>query len=606
MRAIVAAAGIAAGASNCFANAARADREFIEHTSADGTVRLGTSGAAGTILQWAVRDGYSAAVLGSGLLALGDDAAGRILGNFLRRGTPGLDDIPDDAAVVIAQPSTGQLISAAGVGNHRLFAWQRDGSVLLATHLGLLATALGAELRLDRSYEDFLLGFGFLPDGRTPYELVRALPGGKLYEWPGGTSRPLGPKSIELQETGAGQTALKQALHDTLIETLAEQAGGRRRHAVLLGGFDSALVAAGLRRLGHDVDCYTFSFGDTRYEQRNAGALADHIGAKFTRVELTADVIGNALSRYSDVLSQPGAQPHYLLHTVHASRVIAADGHNSVFTGDGCDAIFLGYPTVSRRARVVTRLGRMPVKVRHALLAAAATQRAEHSLGHVARMARSALRSAALPWPASGHLPTQYLDEIALQRLRRGAPPARIESIRDTRLRLAAGLEQLDPVRLAFHGNGLTGQSRAKVEGSVADSGIAQFSPFLHARMRSLATSLPVGVLRPPGGAAGDAGKAVLIDMVRERGLLPETIIAMPKQSPSDSPIDTWYAGPLRPLVFSLLDRLPFDYDRSYIEEILAPKRAENVYRNRVSLGHHAFQAIGLLCSYASFTGRAK
>jgi hypothetical protein len=45
--------------------------------------------------------------------------------------------------------------------------------------------------------------------------------------------------------------------------------------------------------------------------------------------------------------------------------------------------------------------------------------------------------------------------------------------------------------------------------------------------------------------------------------------------------------------------------NRDYIDEVLAPKWAEEVFRRRVSLGHHATQVIGLLCSYATFTRRA-
>ena len=75
------------------------------------------------------------------------------------------------------------------------------------------------------------------------------------------------------------RAAVRKALHEAFFSALEAQAGSRRRHAVLLGGFDSALVAAGLRRLGHDVDCYTFGFGDPTYEQRNAELMASSIGA---------------------------------------------------------------------------------------------------------------------------------------------------------------------------------------------------------------------------------------------------------------------------------------------------------------------------------------
>jgi len=37
----------------------------------------------------------------------------------------------------------------------------------------------------------------------------------------------------------------------------------------------------------------------------------------------------------------------------------------------------------------------------------------------------------------------------------------------------------------------------------------------------------------------------------------------------------------------------------------LRPKWAEEQYRRRVSIDHHALRAIGLLLTYASFTARA-
>ena len=129
------------------------------------------------------------------------------------------------------------------------------------------------------------------------------------------------------------------------------------------------------------------------------------------------------------MVNQPGAQPHYQLHTVHASSVIAADGHTHVFTGDGCDAAFLGYPTVSRRARTVDRLGSVPRPVRDAAANLLGRSWVERHLGHVARMGRSFLGNIELPNPARGHLPTRYLDDVALERLRKGAPPAEAESV---------------------------------------------------------------------------------------------------------------------------------------------------------------------------------
>lgn len=606
MHVLIAAAGAATKRFDDLAAAvgARSAEPVVELTMPSARVRLGIAGP-GAVAASATAGNRAAAVLGSVVHTVGAALAAETLDSYARAPRSILDGRGDDLVALVADDDSGTLTLGAGAGNHRLFVADVDGGVLVATQLAPLTAALGPVLSLDRSYEDFLLGFGFLPDGRTVYNDIRIMTAGVR-------TVPDGPAESIAAPVGAGPdidltdaAAVSRALHDAFFTALEEQAGDRRRHAVLLGGFDSALVAAGLRRLGHDVDCYTFGFGAPEYEQRNVALVTNTIGAAHTWVQFTPEIIGGLLEQFDDVFNQPGPQPHYQLHTLHASRVIAGDGHTHLFSGDGCDAAFLGYPMVNQRARAVARLGSLPAPVLRATTQLLGRPFVERHLGHVARLGRSLLGNQALPEPARGHLPTRYLDDIALARLRLGSPPAQAETVDATRLRLAEAVRGLDSTRRAFHGNGLTGQSKAKVEGAVASTGVAQFSPFLHPAVKGLANSLPLEALRPEGTRAGSAGKAVLVGMAREYQLLPEAVIAMPKQSPVDAPIDKWYAGPLRSLVDELLGGLPFAVNRAYIDELLAPKWAEEVFRRRVSLGHHASQAIGLLCAYATFTRRA-
>ena len=120
--------------------------------------------------------------------------------------------------------------------------------------------------------------------------------------------------------------------------------------------------------------------------------------------------------------------------------------------------------------------------------------------------------------------------------------------------------------------------------------------------MRAFALSLPAEALRPADGSAG-MGKDLLVRMSLELGLLPEVVVRQPKQSPSTSPVDAWYAGPLHDQVLRQLEGLPFAWDRRYVEDLLRPKWAEEQYRRRVSIDRHALRAIGLLMTYAGFTG---
>lgn len=508
-----------------------------------------------------------------------------------------LDADPDDV-VAVGFDRNGHLVGAAGRGSHRLFVHHTaDGATWFSSSLDALRR-VAPGLVLDRSHEDFLLGFGFVPEPRSMYSDVDVVkPGTRVSN---GNVANVTPISHDAN-CDTTRDAIIDALHGTLVATIAEQAGGHRRHAVLLGGFDSALVAAVLVGLGHEVETYTFRFADSTYVQRNVDTLAGHLGVRHHWVDFDSTVIGSNLRGFAGTFTQPGSQPHYQIHTLHAARQIADDGHTHIFTGDGCDAIFLGYPTVSRRAAIAAATKRMPSAATRLAAGVLSTGLIERRLGHVARMARGTLRNRLLDETVGAHLPTQVFDAAALGRLRTSATPSQAESVLAVRTRLASGLDHMNRTQLAFNGNGLNGQSKVKVDGAVAATGVAQASPFMHARLRTFVSGIPFEYLRSSGSSASSAGKEILVDMVRRRGLLPDVIIDQPKQSPSDSPVDGWYMNELRAEILDQLADLPFTCNRRYVEGLLAPKVAESWYRNKVSLSHHTMQVIGLLASYASF-----
>ena len=510
-----------------------------------------------------------------------------------------LDGDPDDV-VAVGFDGDGRLVAAAGRGSHRLFVHPTaDGGTWVSSSLDALRRVV-PNLELDRSYEDFLLGFGFVPDPYSMYRDVRVVKAGTRVDIDADETSNVVPVAYTANAS-TDRDSVVDALYDALVETIVEQAGTHRRHAVLLGGFDSALVAAVLVGLGHEVETYTFRFDDPTYVQRNVDALVAHLGISHHWVDFDSSVIASNLRGFAGTFTQPGSQPHYQIHTLHAARQIAADGHSHIFTGDGCDAIFLGYPTVSRRAAISAATKKMPPAATRLALRALSSGVAERRLGHVARMARGTLRNRLLDEIVGAHLPTQVFDAAALARLRTSAPPTQREGVLEIRTRLATGLAHLNRTQLAFNGNGLNGQSKVKVDGAVAATGVAQASPFMHARLRTFVSGIPFEFLRSSGSTASSAGKEVLVDMVRRRGLLPDLIIDQPKQSPSDSPVDGWYMGELRRDILDQLSDLPFSWDRKYVEGLVAPKAAEAWYRKRVSLSHHTMQVIGLLTSYASF-----
>lgn len=555
--------------------------------------------------------GLALAVFGSGCVRLAaspDEAAAVLAERWQAGGVAGLDEI-DDLVAVVADSSTGTLAVVAGPGPHRLFVGvDRGRSVHVSNRVSVVAHRVAAVT--DRGYEDFLLAYGFLPEGRTTYAGIRALAPGTVTLYPGGDTRPIAADPVDVRGDAVADTAraLDPSAHllTLLMDAVERQAGSAREHAVLLGGFDSALVVALLRRLGHRVHAFTFGFGDPAFDQANIDLVVETQGCEHTWIPIAPAVIGSGLQEFASVYSQPVSQPHYLLHTLEASRVVRAHGFDRVFTGDGCDAAFLGFPTVNRRARSVALGARLPPAIARMLLRASEPRVLERHLGQGWRLGRGMLEALTEQPPVRGHLPFAVLGELSRSRLRVDGPPQQAEPILAIRLRLAEGTQHLDPTRRAFHGHALTGQSAAKVDGAVAVTGVAQCSPYLDPGVREFARALPTELLRPDGSGVAALGKDLLMRTVLDHELLPRAVVLQPKQSPSTSPVDRWYSGPLRPLVLECLEGLPFEWDRRYVEDLLRPKRAEDLYRRRISLDQYAFRAIGLLLTYASFARNAR
>jgi len=426
------------------------------------------------------------------------------------------------------------------------------------------------------------------------FQGVRELPAASVME--------VGQRSVEDLTIDPHREAEGGDLIDTLLAAVERQSTGVDQCAVLLGGFDSALVCALLRKLGKEVTAYTFDFGDPAFNQTHTDLVASALGIEHRWVTIDVDRMRAAFKDLPDFLNAPGAQPHYQLHTVFAAEDIQGDGFPTAFTGDGCDALFLGYPTIRARSNLMSRLRRLPRPVADLMTRILEIDTVDERLGHVARTARSVLHASRLDYPASGHLPTQYLDEVGLLRLRNHDAPSAPETVEEIRTRLASGLETMDPTRLAFAGNAATGASRVKVDSAIMRSGVAQYTPYKDPAVVEVVVNLPQSVLLPEGSTRHDLGKQYLIDAVLAAGLLPEEVVQQPKQSPVTSPIDYWYMNDLRTDVLDQLETLPFDWDRDYVESLLRPKRAEEWYRNHIALSPHALQAVGMLVTYAAFS----
>ncbi|HXE80350.1 MAG TPA: asparagine synthase-related protein [Vicinamibacterales bacterium] len=526
---------------------------------------------------------------------------------YERDGEAFLDGLVGQYVVALADRRRGHvLLGCDPYGARKLFVRDRAGGLAFASSLSVLAQSEPGGVPLDRSLEDTLLSFEFLPWERTPLNGVKYLkPGTLLRVTPEGTSRrTIEPAAFPDAAAAAGLTAeeeLIEALDDLMRTSILDQAPPGERIGVLLGGVDSALIAAYLARAGRDVETFTFQFEDARYNQAHCEALARHLGIRHNWVPITPSVIRDGLSHYADVFNQVSAIPHYVIETAHVCRTIRSRGIRHGLTGDGCDEIFLGYPSVYRRARLFMRLPSVPSSLTRPIEGALALPFIEDRAGHLARFTRNYVHILGRRWPARGHISNRIFDRYSLDRLRRGASPPQDMDPEEVLERLAEGLDRLSPLRLAYHGKSSVGLNKIKLEGSAHSAGVSLVSPYQHPRMTAFGAKLPDALLRRADDAGtAVTGKYILFRMIERKGHLPREIIYQRKASPVNAPVDYWYLGELRPFVLETIDDLPFEYDRAYVERMLTLKRTEEWFRARISLARSIFHPVALLMTYAN------
>ncbi|MEX2148947.1 MAG: asparagine synthase-related protein [Steroidobacteraceae bacterium] len=546
------------------------------------------------------------------------DATARfLLGRFLESGKTFLDRVHGQFALVVADRHRGTtLLATDPYGGRSWFVSEEGGNVAFSSNLHALAKSRGRNLQVDRSFEDFFLIHGFYPFGRTPFSGIRALPAGSLSEWP--SSDPSSRSSLSATDpwnrSGENAPALSTEaqviaeLHASILRATIELLPSRpQRVAVLLGGFDSALVAALIHRSGFEVETFSFHYGDAEFNQPHTDTLARHLGIRHHWVEIDRSLIEDGLRTFAQTFNQPTNWPNYVIQTAHVCRQIRAAGISHCYTGDGCDSVFLGYPGTYQRARLFDALPELPVWVGRTLVGMAARPALERHFGHPYRVALSMLRGLGRRMPARGYLSFRILDEVSLRQLRTDSPPAMAKDTEALISELSAPFAGLPPLRLAYLGKAAVSPNRNKMIGSADSSGITIQSPYLHAGLKNFAVRLPEELMRPKDRTRSRVtGKYVLMKMAEEKGLLPPSIIYQRKMAAVDAPIDEWYAGPMRPLLLDMMRGLPFSIDVSYANRLLDRKFSEQLFKRHVMVDKVISHAASLLATYAAFTGIAR
>lgn len=508
---------------------------------------------------------------------------------------------------VTAEPGNGRcLVFGDPSGNRNPFVAKQDDELLFASH-PLTCAQLTGSLVVDRHYEDFFLIYGFYPDGRTVFDGVFQLGPQQSAVWSSefgvNLAVPLQgrlPSSYNHGETTSD--GLVERLYTLLLGCLDDQLGRDEQVGVLLGGFDSALIAVLLQQIGKQVTTYSFRYTDDAYNQPHTDTLQEYLGNRHIWVDIDPRMIATEMLYYAERYVQPTNWMNYVVQTAQVSARMRADGIRHAYSGDGCDALFLGFPGTYQRTRIFARLPELPGCAVDLLLGFAARQSLERWFGHPFRMALNIIRAMQREMPARAFLTFRIFDELSLRQMRGQEHPEQIESIERIISRLSKPHAGASLQRIGYISKALVSPSKIKQLGATDLHGVTMHSPYMHPEIKAFLSTIPDELLRHVTQySLNDPGKGLLIAAARRFKLLPEAIITQPKFSAVDSPVDHWYGHELRPVAESLLANLPFTPPDDYLESLFHEKRAEQLYKKYLGSTRVTSDCLSLLVTYAAF-----
>jgi hypothetical protein len=537
--------------------------------------------------------------------------AEHLLGLYQSKGVAFLDEIAGQYAIIIIDEEEDAVILATDPSCMRnLYYLESNGEIIFSTSIYALAQAFNRELKINRDYEDFLLSYGFVPFGKTFYQDVIDLTGDKYLVWRKGegtlykrhNKNPWKDQYHIEEIVNAPEDKAIQLMYDAFMTAVEEVSSSSADAAVLLGGVDSALIAAALSRLGKRVETFSFQYHHEEMNQTHTDTLAEYLGIKHNWYRITPEIISNGLDKYNLYYNRPTNWSNYVIQTSSLSRHIREKGFATIYTGDGCDGVFLGYPRTHSTAKFFESSFRIPGVVISILEKLLCMARIEYVLGRPFRVGMNILRNLARRPPARGYIPFRIMDDISLKHLRAGPPPKQEHGIEEVLRLLTSGLEHLSAARRAYMGKGGVGLNKLKMSSAGDFSGLPLVSPYLHPGLAEFARTLPGHMLRPPDQPKYSVlGKYILLRMAEEKQLLPPSVIFQKKISAVEGPIDSWFFGQLKEKLRAKIQDLPFEVNMKYVDNLLKQKAAERLYVKHVSSDHLTTHELSMLATYASY-----
>lgn len=528
-----------------------------------------------------------------------------LLQRYLSEGEKFLEGILGSFIVTVCDNKKGRLLLASDPeGNRRLFIKDDDEEIFFASRLIDISILLGDEVEVDENIEEFLLAYEFFPNGKTMFKGVGVLDPGRLYclsESEKGYvySSTNFPQEICIDLNNV--STVKQQLEKNLLSAVKRQIPSKGKVGVLLGGFDSALLVSILKRMGREVETFTFQYDDDSFNQPFIRELTSHFSVRHHWVRISPENLGGRILEYAKYFNQPVSQMHYPIASLLVCEEMKRQGVTHCLTGDGCDGIFLGYPTVYARAHLIERLSKVR-KLLKLFKWMFYIPILEKKIGHPYRLVRNVFRLIERPMPARACISACSIDKFSLSLLEGKKGRQEGFNIEKAVIDWAEKHEGESVIRLAYLGKSAVGLNRTKLEGCSSAAGIVLNSPYLDKQFSGFVKKLPQNYLRPDDNFNNKRlGKYILMSMAEDFDYLSENIIYQKKRSPVTAPVDKWYSDDLKTKFEKKLTNLPFSVNSDFMESLFTNKFSERVFRKYIGISQYTSNVLSMLLTYASF-----
>ncbi len=297
-----------------------------------------------------VRHASDISVLPALYLELGEEFVNKLRGVF---------------AVVIWDPRNQKLILARDrAGERSLFFIREGNSITFATELSALAAGLPHKANIDERAIASYLSRGYFTAPSAPFCGVKKVRPGEIIIFSPGRTR-----QIQYWQWPAAKTFKTPPSFDGFDYIFREAFRIQSEIDVdygffLSGGIDSSLIAAVAKKIRPERKplCYTLRFSEPSYDEGNfAKRVAGLIGSDIISVEVKPEMFPEELKRLVSITGEPLADPAWIPTALLSRR--AAQDVRLVFSGEGADELFGGYPTYPG-AILAVYYNRLPVFLR--------------------------------------------------------------------------------------------------------------------------------------------------------------------------------------------------------------------------------------------------